>query len=489
MKLLLGFVSFFAFFDPLISDQISTEDTVMVLTNDNFKEAISANEFILVEFYAPWCGHCKKLTPEYTRAAEILAEKNSVIRLAKIDAQVNRQIGDEYGVKGYPTLKYFRQGLPIEYKGGRKHDLIVSWVEKSAEPPALPLSTLDDLNKFIDDNEVVVVGFYKDKETKEAKNFLELANNMEDIVFGIVNDENLFDAKNVAQDGIVLFKSFDEKRNDYKGDGNVENIEKFIRTNSLPLVIEFEPKLASNLFAGEIQDALFLFVSSSSEEYSEQKEMALRVGKDFKGKVMVILLDADDKDLKKFLDILGMQKEELPGMRLMHGVKDTYGPDIKGVEEEHVRTFLRDYFDGKLAPRRWLKSVDVLSDWDKRPVKELVGRNFHEVIQGEKNVFVMFYAPWCGVCKELAPIWEELGTKFIGHEEVIIAKMDATTNELVDLSISSYPYVKIFKSSIENSVDTKQRTLDSLMSFLRAHHIKLDSSIKQVAMEHTKDEL
>lgn len=81
---------------------------MIVLTDSNFDQKIYGSKDIwMVEFYAPWCGHCKALEPEWNAAASALKGK---VKFAKVDATENEQLARKFGVQGYPTIKYFNYG-------------------------------------------------------------------------------------------------------------------------------------------------------------------------------------------------------------------------------------------------------------------------------------------------------------------------------------------------------------------------------------------
>ena len=112
---------------------------VVELTDSNFEDLVlNSNELWLVEFFAPWCGHCKNLAPEWKRAA---SELKGTAKLGAVDATVHSKYAGKYGVKGYPTIFVFGAGAksePQPYEGGRTSSDIVAYAkDKAAEnkPP------------------------------------------------------------------------------------------------------------------------------------------------------------------------------------------------------------------------------------------------------------------------------------------------------------------------------------------------------------------
>lgn len=95
------------------------ESYVVVLKESNFSDFVAVNKYVMVEFYAPWCGHCKALAPEYAAAATELKEGGEAVVLAKVDATEESELAQKYGVEGYPTLLFFVDGVHKTYSDQR----------------------------------------------------------------------------------------------------------------------------------------------------------------------------------------------------------------------------------------------------------------------------------------------------------------------------------------------------------------------------------
>lgn len=113
------------------------DSKVIKLTKENFKTLVlESNEPWMVEFYAPWCGHCKALAPEYNKAAKAL---EGIVKIGAVDMDADREAGAPYGVSSYPTVKFFgvNKADPVAYDGERKKNAIVDYLLDRAREIAL----------------------------------------------------------------------------------------------------------------------------------------------------------------------------------------------------------------------------------------------------------------------------------------------------------------------------------------------------------------
>jgi len=309
------------------------------------------------------------------------------------------------------------------------------------------LETDEEVKKFAEDAEVVAVGFFSDADSTPAKEFLKAAGGIDDIKFAVVYKSDVAKENKVDGDAVVVFKKFDEGRNDLTTDFEEDKIAMFVKVSSLPLIVDFNHETAQKVFGGEIRSHVLLFLSKEAGHYDKYVESQKANSKIFKGKVLFVTINTDEEDHGRILEFFGMKKEEVPAVRFIKLADEMakFKPQADVLTDEAaMKKFVEDVMEGKLKPH--LLSQDLPEDWDKNPVKVLVASNFDEIaLDKTKNVLVEFYAPWCGHCKQLAPIYDELGAKFKEDSTVVIAKVDATINELEHTKINSFPTIKLYK--------------------------------------------
>merc|ERR1712226_1656038 len=302
------------------------------------------------------------------------------------------------------------KGSSTDYSGGRKAADIVSWIVKKTGPPAIDLASAEDLTAFMEKEELVVVGFFESKESEAAKVMLSLAQSMDEVKFGISVEPAVREAQSVEKDQVVVFRKFDEPKVVYEGEMNEDDLKEFISGARLPYIIEFSDENAPKIFGGAIKTHALFFCK----------------------------VDEAENMLAEFAEFT----------------------------EGNFATFVQEVLDGKV--QRHLMTEEVPEDWDKEPVKVLVGKNFEEIaLDATKDVLVEFYAPWCGHCKALAPIYDELGAHFKDNENVVIAKIDATKNEVSLVDVQGFPTLYLFKSEDNKAIQYNGgRTLEAMTAFV-----------------------
>ncbi|PRW59419.1 disulfide isomerase-like 1-2 [Chlorella sorokiniana] len=448
----------------------AAEDVVTISGLSQLEELVKKHPFVVAEFYAPWCGHCKRLEPEWAKAATTLKGHDPEIVLAKVDATAkeNEEAKSKFKIGGFPTIKIFRGDLnkPAPYEGPRDEPGIVKYLKKQVLPAYVKLESAKAIKAARDDAEVLVLAYLEDEKGEEFKTFTQVAEALRnDIDFAYVTDHKLVEEckTDCKSPFVIMFKAGESEQPRYEGKFETALLRTWASAKSLPLVIKFGSqsgnKHLQKAFSAN-SPRLIAVAKAESADLMEQLQQASKANDD----LAVIL--AEETTGKRLIDYYGIKLE---GKKLVLMIEDPKisAKYMKGdAKASDIPEFLREFKEGALE--RWLKSEEPPAD-NKGPVRVLTGKTFEEeVFKGGKDTFIKFYAPWCGHCKKLAPTWEELGAEFTHDSNVVVAKLDATTNDIPSpkISVRGYPTLVFVTAKGDVISYSGDRTKEALLEFV-----------------------
>ena len=373
------------------------------VSQSEFKSELEKYDTALVEFFAPWCGHCKRLAPEFEKAASNLKSYDPPVPLVKIDctAELGKDRCQENGVQGYPTLKIFKSGeFSQEYNGPRDADGIVKYMKAQVGPASKEYKSFADLKeRLVVVKEVVVLGVFDSESSELAKKFHKTASKLrETTVFAHVYTGVASDSisvlnevlPSVVENSIVLVRP-SALNNKFEDNSVVydesDSFDEFVKLNYYGLVGH---RTQSNVADFNTP----LIVAYYDVDYVKNPK-----GTNYwRNRILKVAKDLDTKDLHYAVSnnvLFGSELEEFGA----DSTKET--PVITARDKDNkkyimqdkfsvdaLKKFVEDFLAGNLTPS--IKSEELPESND-GPVKVAVGKNFDElVLNSKKDVFIEF---------------------------------------------------------------------------------------------------
>ena len=317
------------------------------LGKENFTSILKDLDGALVEFYAPWCGHCKKLEPHYEYAARAVKESEKLegknVKLFKVDATLEEALAKELGMEGFPTMKWFEKGdLKKDYQSGRDQYAIANYVERQMGEPSVDLTTMkvftgeeapkkvkeakedgdegeeeDEDEDEDEEKRATLIAVFDELGSSPAfADFYAMAKDIDLDGLDVAHTDN---RANVAKLGLTNFKRpsnpamvlmFENEKGEksfaeYDGKWEAKEITKFAAVAQLPWVIPFEQEYINKVFESGVTAQVLVFHDGENEETAKELHALLEeVSKEDNksGKILFVTVDIKGSDAEGVLE-------------------------------------------------------------------------------------------------------------------------------------------------------------------------------------------
>lgn len=424
---------------------------VIELTSENFEKTVTDSKLILVQFYAPYCSHCKQMQPEYEAAARSLLEYG--IPLAKVDGTSEKALADSFQITGYPQMRVFRKGRVFEYKGPREHRGIVDHMKELARPASKLVNSLGELKSGMDRTEATVVGFFSSRSALYEE-YMAASEELRGILTCLHTfEKDVASHYKVIPDSIIVYQpeiyhsEYEKSSHEFlqlKASGNAKDIVNFVKEKSVPLVGQRTKRNEAFKYSTKPLIVVYYDVNFDHQYVKDTqfvRKKVLEVAKVFQNSNAKFAISNEDEYLEELrsLDLADVSEDikvaAFDGQKFRMEPMDEFDP-------QEVKEFIDLLSSGKGKPYYKSQPVPKVQEG---PVLTVVANSFaEEVLQPKKDVLIEFYAPWCGHCKALEPEYKKLAKKMKKvNPNLIVAKMDATANDVHPIfgQIKGYPTI------------------------------------------------
>ncbi|KAM9598712.1 LOW QUALITY PROTEIN: protein disulfide-isomerase-like protein of the testis [Morphnus guianensis] len=421
------------------------ENNVLLLKKSNFDRALKETKYLLVEFYVSLSQPSQNQSEESAEAARQLKKEAPRIQFGKIDV-THHDLRKEFNIE-FPTVKSFvdsSRGDPIDCKGVRQASAFITWVKRRTGPSTVLINSTDQAEAIINADDLAVIGFKAIHWKTQKAGFCSKTRDVPEMPFRMTASKDIHANYGIQKNTLVVFKKGKPVHNGVLEDGRQNKLDlmRLIKTFTLDLINEYNLETSVKIFDVPVENHILLFTPANSETFSVIYENYKSAAAEFRGKIMFVLVDTNETRNRGF-EYFRIREVDVPAMRILNLTSDAkYNMPADEVTVENLKEFCQSYLNGKA--KLHVSGEEIPEDWDKMPVKVLVGKNFNRIVFNKIiTVFVMF-GPWSYDCRKLLPIWDKLGDQYENHKDIIIAKTDVRANNILSIGLEHYPFFRLF---------------------------------------------
>ncbi|CAL9700083.1 unnamed protein product [Knipowitschia caucasica] len=419
---------------------VSREGAVLQLNKGNFHKALKEHSQLLVHFYRPMSADVHQVSEAFAEAAAL--NPDSEVCFATVDTEKEKDLAKDMNATEPPFMRLYLSGdrlTPVPCPNPKSSSSILTWLQRRAGSPA------DLVTDDIQPEHLLVLGLFKEQNEAYVQVFYEAAVELPDLPFALSHSDDVIRKYGLGEDVVLVLKQ-SKLMQAYRMSSATtkEELLLFITVFQMDPVTEYSGQTASQILSSPIPNHALLFIRKTAPDFESIYAAFNRTAAAFRLKLLFVLVDVDETRNGRLLEYFRVRDFEAPLVRVVNLTDHvTYHLPSLTLDVDTISSFCQDYLDGNAAPK--MQSEPVPEDWEQRPVKQLVGSTLEKVaFHPNKTVFVLFYLPYSPQSRAVFPLWEELAEAFREQSDVIIARIDASANDIHMSMQRQYPSFCLF---------------------------------------------